>query len=558
MPEKNVSSFRQRPALGLLIALGFSLLGSGCAIMPTPISQEEIKTQAASDRQAAKENVPPLVAPLSLSEAIARAIKYNLDHRVKLYEQTLAVQQLDVSRFDMLPKLVASAGYTDRSNDLISRSQDSVTGLPSLANPYISSDKAHTLYDLGLTWNLLDFGVSYYGAKQQADRILIASERRRRAMHLLVQDVRTAFWRAASAEKLQAEVSDTVRAAEEALGDSRKVEAERLRSPVDALRYQRTVLENLRILEGIQNELISARIELAALINIPQGQEYRIAEPDSSTLVSAHPALTMERMEELAVLNNAELREQFYNVRIAINDTRKSLLRLFPGLSFSYNQRHDTNSYLINKNWNEAGLQVSFNLFNLLSAPSVMALGHATESLAEQRRIAVQMAVLTQVHLARQQLDNAFRQFERSESIWKVDEKLQEHVGNRSKVELQSKLESISSSTSAIISLLRRYQALSQVYASAGKLQATLGLEPAIGSVHEIPLEALTKTIEQSVGKWEVTEPQPDEKSGSVTNSDVSSNVAAADGNVIEVQAVEMNSPVESLQLAALPQEGSK
>ncbi|KKU43683.1 MAG: Outer membrane efflux protein, partial [Berkelbacteria bacterium GW2011_GWA2_46_7] len=41
-----------------------------------------------------------------------------------------------------LPKLVAAAGYHDRSNDLTTRSKDSVTGAPSLANPFISSSRA--------------------------------------------------------------------------------------------------------------------------------------------------------------------------------------------------------------------------------------------------------------------------------------------------------------------------------------------------------------------------------------------------------------------------------
>src|SRR5207245_2536615 len=137
--------------------------------------------------------------------------------------------------YDLLPKLVASAGYTKRSEDLVSRAQDSVTGAPSLSNPFISSDREHTVYDLGLTWNLLDFGVSYYSAKQNADRVLIAVERRRKAMHVLIQDVRIAFWRAASAQKLSGEVKQAIVLAESALADARAAEAERLRSPLDSL-----------------------------------------------------------------------------------------------------------------------------------------------------------------------------------------------------------------------------------------------------------------------------------------------------------------------------------
>ena len=65
-----------------------------------------------------------------------------------MMEEALAMGQLDLGRYDMLPKLVASAGYQWRDKELITNSRDSVTGLPSLANPYISSDRSHTLTDL--------------------------------------------------------------------------------------------------------------------------------------------------------------------------------------------------------------------------------------------------------------------------------------------------------------------------------------------------------------------------------------------------------------------------
>lgn len=535
---------------GTIAALGITLLASGCAITPKPLSIEEIQTQSTADRIAAAKEVPPITDKVTLSEAIARGLKYNLEHRVRLYEQALAFQQVDVARFDMLPKLVASAGYNERNNDLISRSMDSVTGEPSLAHPYISSDRGHNMSDLGLTWSLLDFGVSYYGAKQQADRLLIASERRRRAMHNLIQEIRSAFWRAASAQKLNDEVIRTVAVAEGALADSRKVEDEKVRSPVDALRFQRTLLENLRILEGIQNELSMARTELASLMNVPLGAEFVIAEPEGDSLTPANPNLSLERMEELAVVNNAELREQFYNVRIALDDTRRSLLRLFPNLSFNYSTRYDSNSYLINKNWNEAGLQLSFNLFNLLSAPSVLRSSEAAEAVAEQKRIAVQMAILTQVHLARQQLGNAFRQYGRADSIWQVDQRLQGHMSNREQVELQSKLEVVSNNASNIVSMLRRYQALAQVYAAAGKLQATLGLEPAIDSIHELSLPELTRAVEESMRRWDAGQPEPTQATSPQASSKLSPEATGTLAATPSPQEASEDNPLSGLFLA--------
>jgi outer membrane protein, multidrug efflux system len=86
-----------------------------------------------------------------------------------------------------------------------------------------------------------------------------------------VEDVRRAYWRAASAERLNAKVRASIRAAEAALPSARRVESEGLRSPVDALRYQKALLDLLRQLEGVQSVLETSKTELASLINLPPG-----------------------------------------------------------------------------------------------------------------------------------------------------------------------------------------------------------------------------------------------------------------------------------------------
>lgn len=474
---------------------------SACSISPQIISHAEQQKIAQADRVAARSQVEPISGPITIEEAIARALKYNLDRRTRLMEEAIALNQLDVSQYDMLPRLVASLGYRDRSEYATARAVDSVTGAPSLANPFISSDKTHSNGELGFTWSVLDFGLSYYTAKQNADRVLIASERRRKAMHLLIQDVRTAFWRTASSQKLRAEVVKTIAVAEDSLKDARKAEEERLRSPLESLRYQRQLLENIRLLEIIDQELSTARLELANLINTPLSTDLKVSEPPEA--VSRRMLeLPIEQLEDIAISQNADLREQFFNTRIANEETKKTLLRMFPNLSFNYSIKNDNDRYLIHNQWNEAGAQLSFNLLNILSFSSQQKLAQAGVALADQRRIATQMAVLTQVHLARLQYASSIQQFVRADAIAIVDEKISQQMNSREQAQMQSKLDMVTNSTSAILSLLRRYQALAQVHASASKLQATLGMEPKIGSVQEISLQDLKQQIQLALAQW--------------------------------------------------------
>lgn len=484
-------------SLTLIASLGLS----ACAVIqPEPYTEETLLEQGTQDRAAAQRDVEPVGETLSLEKALARALKYNLDRRSKMMEEALAFKQLDVSHFDMLPKLLAQAGYSWRNNDKISLSRNADNGQLSQSQ-FISQEREHSTNSLGITWNLLDIGVGYYNTQQQADRVLIAAEKRRKAMHLLLQDVRTAFWRAYAAQKLRGDVLATTRMAEEALADSRKAENERLRSPVDALRYQRQLLENLRLLEAIDQELATARIELTALINAPVIQQFTLLEPDSAP---SRQALTVpvEIMEERAMAQNADVREQHYNARIAREETRKTLVRLFPNLIFNYNSSYDSDSYLLNNNWREASVQLSFNLFNLFTGPTQMKMAEAGVQLADQRRITMQMAVLAQVHIARQQYANAVSQFERADSIWATDNRIAEHMKNREASQTQGKLETVANQTTTILSLLRRYQALAQAQAAEARLQSTLGVEPVIGSVDEITLVELTGHLAHNHSIW--------------------------------------------------------
>lgn len=476
--------------------LGLVLSLAGCAhVVPDPIREQDLVVQAQRDRISAQQGVEPITGPVTLSQAMARALKYNLDRRARRMEEALAVGQLDASKFDMLPRLMASAGYRHRSEDTTTRAVDSVTGAPSLANPFISSERDHTATDIGSTWNLLDFGLSYVAAQQNANRVLIAAERRRKASHILLQDVRTAFWRTASAHKLRADIRSSIVLAEEALVDSRKAEDERLRSPIESLRYQRQLLENLRLLEGIDQELASAQIELASLINAPPGTDLQVVEP-SGDLSEEILNAPIESLEMTAIANNADLREQHYNVRVAQAETRKVYYKLFPNLSLNANLKYDTDKYLVHNNWNETGLQVSLNLLNLMSAPSQMRLADAGVALADQRRVTTHMAVLAQVHLARLYYANALKQFHRADAIWSVDDRINQHAANRAQTENQGKLDKVSNNTTAILSLLRRYQALALAHAAAGKLNAVLGVEPATDSALSLPLDQLSDKIE--------------------------------------------------------------
>ncbi|WP_370239589.1 TolC family protein [Neptunomonas phycophila] len=470
---------------------------AGCSITPKALEPSEIAQINYSDRQLAFADMEPHGEVITIDEAIARALKYNLDHRVKTLEQSLAAGQLEAGKFDMLPKLLANAGYSWRDNNNLRYKADSSTPNTFDKNQRLdlSNEAEHNTADLALSWTLLDFGASYYTAKQNADKLLIASEHRRKAIHTLIQNVRTSYWRAVAAETLSNDVRLTIDDAETALQNAYTLAKERVRAPDESLRYQRNLLENLRLLESVERELASARIELTNLMGLLPGSTFKLIEPT----VNEKPLdVDMPKLEALALMQNADLREQFYNARIAAEDTRKELLRLLPGITLDYGTYRDDDMYLVNEQWKSAGVRISFNLFNLLAAPSKMKAAEKNEAVTQARRMALQMSVLTQVHLAHHQYTDSLRQFQRADAIYNVDAQLKDIIQSKLKSQVVGDQTRISANVTSILSLLRRYQSMAKLQESIGRLQANLGMEPELNSLDETNLTELTK----SVGQW--------------------------------------------------------
>jgi outer membrane protein TolC len=469
--------FSRRVARLLAAVSGVAML-SACAVTPTPFSGEEFASRAKADRAAMFEGQDALSRPLTLPDAIARVLKYNLDKRSKMMEETLALGQLDLDRFDLLPKIAANAGYSERSEPNATRSRDLYTQTTSTSNPSYSASRFSLTSDLGLTWNILDFGASYFTAHQNADRALIASERRRKSIANLTQEVRFTFWRAAAAQTLKAKVAQTITTAEAALRDSERVESEHLRNPTESLRIQKTLLESIRQLEAIDQELSTAKAELAALINVAPGSDFSLEVPANGAMTIPDWSLSVEDMEAAAMVNNPDLREQDYQSRIAVDETRKEILKLFPGITLSFSRQWDANAFLMDNRWNEVGTKISWNLINLLSAPDRIAHTESAEKVADAKRVALRMAVLAQVHVVSLQFTSAAKQFDRADKLWAIEKRLAEASGNQSKGGTANEIERISTETSAIAAELRRFQTYAQMQSAYGKLQATIGADP--------------------------------------------------------------------------------
>ena len=483
--------------------LGISVLAlaiSGCAVNTQPIDRLASEQRAKSDLQIMFKDQEPLSGPLTLHTAMARAVKYNLEARLKVMEEAMAYRQMDLARLDMLPRMALQAGYAGRSNVSASSSRSILTGNQSL-EPSTSQDRNREIGDLTMVWNVLDFGVSYVSAKQQADQRLIIKERRRKVVHTIIQDVRSAYWRALTAERLLKRIDTLMARVQSAQDNSRQMGQDRVGDVVQTLGYQRALIEATRQLKEQRRALSLAKTELATLINLPLGSDFSLTD-DSSYRV---PELKVDlgRLEQEALTSRPELREQDYQARISAAETRKAMLRMLPGLELNAGAHYDSNSFLSNQSWADYGAKITWNLFEVLKAPAAINLAKTGEQVAAARRQAMSIAVLAQLHVANANYHEARQRFQTSQELAGIDEQIVEQLRNRYQADGLGELALIQGELNVLHAELERDLAYADLRNAYGQIFASAGLDPLPSELPSGRLNDIASALAGSEARWQ-------------------------------------------------------
>ena len=475
---------------------------SGCAVTSEPFSKQQSEQRIRQDMSTMFSQQEPVTAPITLYDAMARALKYNLEARLKVMEQALSQQQLELSRYDMLPQLATSAGYVARSNTSASSSRSVSTGQQSL-EPSTSLDRERDVADLTMVWNVLDFGVSYVGAKQKADQRWIADERKRKVVHTVIQDVRSAYWRAVAAERLLGQIDSLIVQVNQAREASEHMTASLVGDPIEALSYRRALIDAVRQLEEQRRALSLAKTELATLMNLPLDTPYTLALPAESEMSVPQLNVDVKTLEETALMSRPELREQDYQVRIQAAETRKALLRMLPGIEISAGGHYDSNSFMVNQSWADVGVKVTWNLFNLISGPQAMKTAKAGETVAQVQRQAMSLAVMAQLYIARANFNEAQRQYKTSTELSDLDGQIAEQLQNRYKANSIGELQLIQGQLNALNASLRQDLAYAELRNTYGQILSTVGLDLLPKTLPSDKLATISQALRQSEANWQ-------------------------------------------------------
>jgi len=530
-PGRNRSARVIKSVSGLIVS---GLLLGACTVTPEQLEEPDILALAEEDQALIEASEEPLSGPLDLSTAVARSLKYNLNHRVQLMETALANKSFELAKMDMLPILAAEGGYTARNNYDASTSM-SVWTHRRTEEPTTSEERDRFDASARFSWNILDFGISYLQAKQEADRYLVTELSRDKAMQQMVHEVRTAYWRAAALQTVEGDLDRLLADADRTRADLERVREEALRPPLDVLEDMRALSEIVQQLETMRQSVVAARVDLASLANLPPGSDVELEIPRPLPEMPA-PADDLETLELLSLVGSGDYVSQLYNSRIEQTETRKALLRLLPGAELFAGLNFDSNDFLYNNTWAEVGARVNWNIMRLLSIDEVRDHNEGREQLAQARRLATNMAVITRLRLSHQSYSMALGQLSRADDISMIDSEIQTLTQQAEATAAVDGVARLRSEVRALRSRVAYLLAYADAQDAYGQFIVSLGLSPVPDDYQTKSVQELAEHIEDSFARWSRNEFPLFEMPPATTQTDEADPQGPADPQAVSME----------------------
>lgn len=471
-----------------LVICFLSLAVAACAIVPERASKVQLNVFASDKLKRVTANQEPISGPIDLYEAMARALKYNLDTKVEIKERALRLKKLDLASYKLMPDFVSNSGYAGRSNYTGGHSQPFTGGsslfqnkgdlLPA-QNVVDSTSQERNVFsqDITLTWNILDFGLSYVRAKQTADEVLIAEQIKRKVVNSAIEAVRSAYWRAVSSQRLLRKLRYLESRVRKALRETRTLYKLRKTSPITALTFERELVGIKREIQKLEGNLKNARFQLAALMNIPPSKKYRLAQP-RRRLRDLRLKIPVRSMVSVAMRNRPEIIELLYKTRINEQETTAALLELLPGIQLYAGANFDSNDFLFNNNWLSWGSKASWNLIRLFQYPARKSVIEGKSDLLDAQALSLTMAIMLEVHVSRARYLHARREYSTAAQYYGVQRRLLRQIRAEAKVNRISEQTLLREEMNALVAEVKRDIAYASVQNAFANVFASVGLDP--------------------------------------------------------------------------------
>ena len=459
--------------IAAFVALPFMV--GGCTLTPTPLTDEQMSGLTVANLARVSSGQDAIQGQISLYEAVARALKYNLDDQVAELQVALRVHETRQAAANMLPSIVTNAGYAARNNDLSTGTLDLPTGIEIPAHT-TSLDNAYRTGDMTFSWNVLDFALSYIRAQQAADQSLIEREAKRKVTQRIIEDTRTAYWRAVSCDRMVRKLGSLEQRVRRSIANTQAAARAGAETPLTALSSERELVQIRQTAERLQNELRLAKSQLAALMNVPPGTDFALVEKDYNPDPPVFNLSARDMVAE-AIFNRPEIRDIAYQQRISEREATAAIAELIPGLRIYGTGSLDDSSLLLNHNWMEWGTSAAGNLLKVVQLPAKRSAVEAQAQVLDQKALAITLTVMTQVYISLTRYHHLAEQVVTARDYLSVQSQLVQHLRAEKSADLIGEQTIIREEMNLLIAEVQHDLAVGSLQTASANLMTSLGYD---------------------------------------------------------------------------------
>jgi ribosomal subunit interface protein len=187
--------------------------------------------------------------------------------------------------------------------------------------------------------------------------------------------------------------------------------------------------------------------------------------------------MNLEQMELLALENRPEVTESRYQERISEKEITAAKLKMLPGINLNTSLSYENSDYLLNNDWYSYGANVSWNLLNVFKGSEMNKLAKTQVEIAKEQKLALSMAVLSQVHLSIVKFNQAKKEYLLAKDYLNVADDIYTLTQVENDLNINSRLILIKEKLNHILATLRYSSSYANVQNSYGRIFASMGID---------------------------------------------------------------------------------
>mgnify|MGYP003619954278 FL=1 len=395
---------------------GVALLLTGCAPRASQIDFDA-KGKEFNKRMAQVYNWTP-AKPLTKAEVAAWTFLRNRDIKLKFIELEGESARAVLASTDALPGIIANYQHTYRSK--LSLSTSKRLGEVDLGEvdsvPSYSSEKDNDSASIGIHFDVINMLKNYMLAEKAGNEREISRLNLERAAEQSIREAFAAYYMKVAEQTTKSELESVGSALSGKIDELCQSAPENSPSTDKLYSVCSDGLTKVRVIQSVKQHFESSAANLNALLSVHPTTRVDVVLPDFSD--PGELKMPVDDLVKMAVALRPELFIEEYHKESAKIEKKTALLDILPSVEVGYEQKYDSNTFLVNNSWGQAYVRLNADLLKqIIQAPMKRQIGEIKYRMADSRQESLLIAVATQVNLA-------YTRYNAARSKWLLSHKL--------------------------------------------------------------------------------------------------------------------------------------